>query len=186
VRARAWSRRTRRPSPISRAGRARLEATDWERALERWRSLATDPGAAYDETVEIDVSGLEPQVTWGTNPGMVAPVSGRVPVAGRLRPTPDEQVAVERALEYMALRPERRSATSLSTASSSAPAQLTDRGPARGRRGRRGKRVSPKVRALVVPGSAPVKRQAEEEGLDRVFRAAGFEWREAGCSMCLA
>jgi 3-isopropylmalate/(R)-2-methylmalate dehydratase large subunit len=159
--------------------------TDWERALERWRSLATDPGAAYDETVEIDVSGLEPQVTWGTNPGMVAPVSGRVPSPDDFS-DPDEQVAVERALEYMALRPGTPigdialdrvfigSCTNSRIEDLRAAAEVAA-----------GKRVNPKVRALVVPGSAPVKRQAEEEGLDRVFRAAGFEWREAGCSMCL-
>ncbi len=158
---------------------------DWESALERWRTLATDPGAAYDETVEIDVSGLEPQVTWGTNPGMVAPVSGRVPSPGDFS-DPDEQVAVERALEYMALRP----GTPIGDIAldrvfigSCTNSRIEDLRAAAAVAA--GKRVSPKVRALVVPGSAPVKRQAEEEGLDHVFRAAGFEWREAGCSMCL-
>jgi 3-isopropylmalate/(R)-2-methylmalate dehydratase large subunit len=157
----------------------------WEQALERWRSLDSDPGAEYEEKLEIDASSLEPQVTWGTNPGMVVPVSGRVPSPDDFS-DPDEQVAVERALDYMALRP----GTAIGEIAldrvfigSCTNSRIEDLRAAAAVAA--GKRVSPRVRALVVPGSAPVKRQAEEEGLDRIFRAAGFEWREAGCSMCL-
>ncbi len=157
----------------------------WEQALEQWRSLDSDPGAEYEEKLEIDASSLEPQVTWGTNPGMVVPVSGRVPSPDDFS-DPDEQVAVERALDYMALRP----GTAIGEIAldrvfigSCTNSRIEDLRAAAAVAA--GKRVSPRVRALVVPGSAPVKRQAEEEGLDRIFRAAGFEWREAGCSMCL-
>jgi 3-isopropylmalate/(R)-2-methylmalate dehydratase large subunit len=157
----------------------------WDEAVARWRALATDADATYDAVCEIDVSELEPQVTWGTNPGMVVPVSGRVPSPDDYD-DPDEQAAVERALEYMALRPGTAiadiavdrvfigSCTNSRIEDLRAAAAIVE-----------GKRVHPHVRALVVPGSASVKRQAEAEGLDRVFRGAGFEWREAGCSMCL-
>jgi 3-isopropylmalate/(R)-2-methylmalate dehydratase large subunit len=158
---------------------------EWERALERWRTLPTDEGAVYDAVLELDVADLKPQVTWGTNPGMVVPVDGRVPSPDDYEDA-DDRAAVERALEYMALRPGTAiadiavdrvfigSCTNARIEDLRAAAAIVE-----------GKRVSPHVRALVVPGSAPVKRQAEQEGLDRVFREAGFEWREAGCSMCL-
>jgi 3-isopropylmalate/(R)-2-methylmalate dehydratase large subunit len=158
---------------------------DWERALDRWRSLPSDPGAQYDRELVVDVAALEPQVTWGTNPGMVAPVGGRVPDPADYA-DPDDRAAVERALAYMALEPgtpieEIRidrvfigSCTNARIEDLRAAAAVVE-----------GKRVARGVTALVVPGSAPVKRQAEEEGLDRIFVAAGFEWRHAGCSMCL-
>jgi 3-isopropylmalate/(R)-2-methylmalate dehydratase large subunit len=157
----------------------------WERALDRWRSLASDPGARYDARIEIDVASLAPQVTWGTNPGMVAPVTARVPDPADYD-DPDDRFAVERALEYMGLRPGTPiediridrvfigSCTNARIEDLRAAAVVVA-----------GKRVAPGVTALVVPGSAQVKRQAEEEGLHRVFEAAGFEWRRAGCSMCL-
>ena len=150
----------------------------WERALEHWRTLATDSGAAYDREVELDATKLEPWVTWGTNPGQSAPVSGRVP-------EPADESA-ERALRYMDLRP----GTAIQDIAidrvfigSCTNARLEDlRAAAAVVRGRR---VHPRVRAMVVPGSARVKLDAEAEGLDRVFVDAGFEWRDAGCSMCL-
>jgi 3-isopropylmalate/(R)-2-methylmalate dehydratase large subunit len=157
----------------------------WEQALERWRTLRTDDGARFDETVEIDVSGLKPQVTWGTNPGMVLPVDGVVPDPADYA-DPDEQAAVERALRYMDLAPgmplvEVRidkvfigSCTNARIEDLRAAAVVAD-----------GRRVAEGVQAIVVPGSAQVKRQAEEEGLHEVFERAGFEWRKAGCSMCL-
>jgi len=157
----------------------------WEQALDRWRSLPSDPGAAYDRTVEIEVSSLKPQVTWGTNPGMVAPVDGAVPDPAAYD-DPEERAAVERALEYMALEPGTRiadihvdrvfigSCTNSRLEDLRAVAQVV-----------RGKQVHPSVRAMVVPGSAVIKAQAEAEGLDRIFTEAGFEWRRAGCSMCL-
>ena len=158
----------------------------FERALERWRALPSDPGARFDRDVEVDVSALRPQVTWGTNPGMVAPIDGVVPDPASFA-DPAEREAAERALRYMGLEPgtplaEIRDRPGLHRLVH----ELAHRGPARGGRGRRRAAASPSsVRALVVPGSAKVKRQAEAEGLDRVFERAGFEWREAGCSMCL-
>ena len=157
----------------------------WEQALDRWRALATDDGATYDAEVEVDVSQLLPQVTWGTNPGMVAPVDGVVPDPSDYD-DPTERAAVERALTYMALQPgtpigEIRidrvfigSCTNARIEDLRAAAEVVA-----------GRRVADGVRALVVPGSAKVKAQAESEGLDEVFRRAGFEWRRAGCSMCL-
>ena len=151
---------------------------DWERALDAWRALPSDPGAAFDEEIHLDASTLEPFVTWGTNPGQAAPVSGRVP-----DPSDENE---ERALRYMALTP----GTAIQDIAidrvfigSCTNARLEDLRAAaavvRGRRVHRG------VRAMVVPGSALVKLEAEAEGLDRVFAEAGFEWRDAGCSMCL-
>jgi len=161
------------------------KGADWERALDRWRELRTDADAVLDRQIEIDVSELEPQVTWGTNPGMVAPVGGAVPELSDFD-DPDERAAVERALAYMALEP----GTPLHDVhldrvfiGSCTNARIEDLRLAASVVA--GKRVHPKVRAMVVPGSASVKRQAEEEGLDRIFEEAGFEWRRAGCSMCL-
>jgi 3-isopropylmalate/(R)-2-methylmalate dehydratase large subunit len=161
------------------------KGADWERALDRWRTLRTDDDAGFDTELEIDVAELEPQVTWGTNPGMVAPVGGSVPDPATFD-DPDERAATERALAYMALEPGTPlqdiridrvfigSCTNARIEDLREAALVVD-----------GHRVAPTVRAMVVPGSAAVKRQAEEEGLDRVFERAGFEWRNAGCSMCL-
>ena len=162
------------------------KAGAWEAAEAFWRTLVTDEGAVYEREVTIDASEIAPQVTWGTSPQDVAPVNGAVPdpagVAdeGRRR-------AMERALAYMALDP----GTPLEDIKldkvfigSCTNARIEDlRAAARIVEGRR---VADGVQALVVPGSGLVKLQAEEEGLDRVFRDAGFEWREPGCSMCLA
>jgi 3-isopropylmalate/(R)-2-methylmalate dehydratase large subunit len=157
----------------------------WERALDRWRTLRSDDDAPFDREVEIDVGDLAPQVTWGTNPGMVVPVDGRVPDPAAFA-DPDEQAAAERALAYMDLRP----GTAIGDIrvdrvfiGSCTNARIEDLRLAAAIAA--GRRVHPRVRALVVPGSASVKRAAEEEGLDRIFEAAGFEWRRAGCSMCL-
>ncbi len=161
------------------------KAADWERALEEWRTLRTDAGAVFDREVEVDVSALVPQVTWGTNPGMVAPIDGRVPDPADYADAADRE-AVQRALHYMDLQPGTAladiavdrvfigSCTNSRIEDLRAAAEIVD-----------GHRVATRVRAMVVPGSAKIKQQAEEEGLDRVFTAAGFEWREAGCSMCL-
>jgi 3-isopropylmalate/(R)-2-methylmalate dehydratase large subunit len=161
------------------------KGAEWEQALERWRSLPSDPGARYDKEVVVDVEALEPQVTWGTNPGMVAPVGARVPDPADYT-DPDERGAVERALAYMALEP----GTPIGEIridrvfiGSCTNARIEDLRAAAAVAA--GKRVAPGVTALVVPGSAQVKRLAEEEGLDQIFVRAGFEWRNAGCSMCL-
>jgi 3-isopropylmalate/(R)-2-methylmalate dehydratase large subunit len=159
--------------------------SDWERALERWRSLPTDHDAVFDRELEIDVSQIRPQVTWGTNPGMVVSIDGWVPDPADLV-DPDERAAAERALAYMALEPGtpiQEIAVDRVFIGSCTNSRIEDlRAAAAVARGRH---VHPSVRAMVVPGSAAVKRQAESEGLDRVFADAGFEWRRAGCSMCL-
>jgi 3-isopropylmalate/(R)-2-methylmalate dehydratase large subunit len=156
----------------------------WERALDEWRRLPSDADAVFDREVEVDAGSLAPQVTWGTNPAMVAPVDGRVPDPDELAEA--DRAAAERALAYMALEPGTPiaeiavdrvfigSCTNARIEDLRLVARIVD-----------GRRVHPSVRAMVVPGSAAVRRQAEEEGLDGVFERAGFEWRRAGCSMCL-
>ena len=155
----------------------------WKEAEKRWRDLPTHDGASFDRTVLIPAAELEPMVTWGTNPGMVGPVTGRVP---ELPASGAERQATERALAYMGLEP----GTPLEEVEidrvflgSCTNARLEDlRAAAKVVRGRR---VHPRVAAMVVPGSEQVKVQAEAEGLDQVFKSAGFEWRDPGCSMCL-
>ena len=150
----------------------------WERALEHWRSLATDDDARFDDEVVIDAATLRPQVSWGTNPGQTVSIDDAVP-------KPSDEAA-ERALAYMALEPGtpmrsiRPDTVFIGSCTNSRIGDLRDAAAVL-----RGRRVAAGVRAMVVPGSMLVKRRAEEEGLDEVFRAAGFEWRDAGCSMCL-
>jgi 3-isopropylmalate/(R)-2-methylmalate dehydratase large subunit len=151
---------------------------DWEAALDDWRSLATDQGAAFDREVEIDAAELRPYVSWGTNPAQTVTIDDVVP-----DPADD---AAERALAYMGLRagtPMREIRPDTIFIGSCTNSRITDLREAASIL--RGRRVAPGLRAMVVPGSMLVKRQAEEEGLDEVFRAAGFDWRDAGCSMCL-
>jgi 3-isopropylmalate/(R)-2-methylmalate dehydratase large subunit len=167
-------------------GRPRVpQGTAFEAAVERWRELPTDSGANYDRLVEIDATRLEPLVTWGTTPGMVVPVTGRVPDPSSMADL-RERAAAERALAYMGLEPDtpiQQIRLDRVFVGSCTNARIEDlRAAAAVVKGRR---VHPKVRAMVVPGSTPVKALAEREGLDRIFRDAGFEWREAGCSMCL-
>jgi len=157
----------------------------WEKALARWRMLPSDRGARYDKVVELDAAKLSPFVTWGTNPGMVVPVSGRVPELGGMK-TDAERTAAQRMFEYMGLQPGtpvEQIAVDRVFIGSCTNSRLEDLRAAA--RVAKGYHVNPKVRAMVVPGSQVVKRVAEEEGLDRIFREAGFEWRESGCSMCL-
>jgi 3-isopropylmalate/(R)-2-methylmalate dehydratase large subunit len=158
---------------------------DWERALDEWRALRSDDGAAFDATTTVDLSELKPQVTWGTNPGMVVPVDGVVPDPADFA-DPDERDAVERALRYMDLAP----GTPLVEVridkvfiGSCTNARIEDLRTAA--KVVSGRRVADGVQAIVVPGSAQVKLQAEQEGLHEIFESAGFEWRRAGCSMCL-
>jgi len=157
---------------------------DWERAVAHWRTLPSDEGATYDKVIAIDASQLCPFVTWGTNPGMVAPVTGRVPDPSHFKG--DDRKSAEQALQYMALQPGKRiedigidrvfigSCTNSRIEDLRAAARVA-----------KGHHVNPKVRAMVVPGSQSVKRAAEAEGLHKIFQDAGFEWRESGCSMCL-
>jgi len=158
----------------------------WEQALDAWRALPSDPDAAFDRTATLRAADVAPQVTWGTNPGQVVGVTGRVPDPAQYA-DPSVRESVQRALTYMDLRP----GTPITDIridrvfiGSCTNARIEDlRNAARVLAGHR---VAPTVRAMVVPGSGLVKRQAEQEGLDRIFKEAGVEWREAGCSMCLA
>jgi 3-isopropylmalate/(R)-2-methylmalate dehydratase large subunit len=161
------------------------QGAEWERALDDWRSLPTDGDADFDRVLEIDVGELAPQVTWGTNPGMVVPVTGVVPDPSDFA-DPDDAAAAERALVYMGLEagtPMQEIAIDRVFIGSCTNARIEDLREAASLVS--GLRVADTVKALVVPGSAKVRRQAEEEGLHEVFLAAGFEWRRAGCSMCL-
>ena len=161
------------------------QGDDFEAAVEDWRGLSSDPGAHFDSTVEIDASGLEPYVTWGTNPAMVAPVTGRVPDPGSFESSEDREAA-HRALAYMDLEPD----TPMEDVyidkvfiGSCTNARIEDLRAAAGMI--QGRKVRDGVHAMVVPGSNAVKRRAEEEGIAGIFQDAGFDWREAGCSMCL-
>ncbi|MCP8615756.1 3-isopropylmalate dehydratase large subunit [Salirhabdus salicampi] len=162
------------------------KGADFEAAVEQWKALATDEGATYDATVEINAEEIEPQVTWGTNPGMCIPVSASVP-----NPQTVEQESkkedIERALSYMGLEPDQPiSSVEIEHVfiGSCTNSRLSDLRKAANVI--QGKKVHPNVQAIVVPGSFTVKMEAEKEGLDVIFKQAGFEWREAGCSMCLA
>jgi 3-isopropylmalate/(R)-2-methylmalate dehydratase large subunit len=159
----------------------------FQEAIDGWKALATDVGAEFDATVTLDASKIAPQVTWGTNPGMVTGVTERVPEPGSFR-EPDDQKAAARALEYMGLK----AGTALVDIpvdrvfiGSCTNSRLNDLRAAA--RVVAGKHVSKNLKeALVVPGSMTIKAKAEAEGLDKIFRDAGFEWRDAGCSMCIA
>jgi 3-isopropylmalate/(R)-2-methylmalate dehydratase large subunit len=159
----------------------------WDRAVAYWRTLRSDPGAKFEKTVKFDAAQIKPQVTWGTSPEMVDTIDGRVPDPAQLL-DPQKRAAVERALHYMGLQPDtpikeiRIDKVFIGSCTNSRIEDLRVAADVV-----RGRRVASNVKlAMVVPGSGLVKRQAESEGLDRVFRAAGFEWREPGCSMCLA
>jgi 3-isopropylmalate/(R)-2-methylmalate dehydratase large subunit len=158
-------------------------------AVQYWRTLHSDADAKFDQVVELRADEIQPQVTWGTSPEMVLPISERVPDPEKER-DPNKRSAMERALQYMNLKPN----TLLSSIpidkvfiGSCTNSRIEDLRAAAKVVDRLGKKVSPTIKlAMVVPGSGLVKAQAEREGLDRVFKAAGFEWREPGCSMCLA
>jgi 3-isopropylmalate/(R)-2-methylmalate dehydratase large subunit len=162
------------------AGRPRSPRGEaWEHALDAWRGLPTDAGARFDREVDLDAAAVEPMITYGTNPGMVIPIGGAIPQ----RPG---DAAFAQALAYMGLtagQPIRDQPVNVVFLGSCTNARLSDlRSAAQVLRGRR---IAPGLRMLVVPGSQQVKREAEAEGLDRVFLEAGAEWRESGCSMCL-
>ena len=157
----------------------------FQEAVEQWSMLPTDAEASFDETIEMEISSLAPQVSWGTNPGMVSDVTGEVPDPESFADKKTRQ-AVSRALEYMGLQPGTPiaeikldrvfigSCTNARIEDLRTAAQMVQ-----------GRKVASSVQAMVVPGSQQVKRQAEEEGLDQIFKEAGFDWRESGCSMCL-
>jgi 3-isopropylmalate/(R)-2-methylmalate dehydratase large subunit len=158
----------------------------WERAVAYWRTLPTDEGATYDKVVTINADELTPMITYGTNPGMGIPITGRVPTIEEL-PDSSARMALDKALRYMDLQPGQPmlgqkidmvfigSCTNSRISDLRAAASII-----------KGRRVAEGVRVMVVPGSQQVKKQAEAEGLHEIFKAAGAEWREAGCSACLA
>jgi 3-isopropylmalate/(R)-2-methylmalate dehydratase large subunit len=158
----------------------------WDRAVESWSALRSDPDAIFDRDIALPADDIEPMVTWGTSPDQAAPIGGLVPDPAR-EADPDRRRDMERALSYMDLAPGTRLteiAIERAFIGSCTNARIEDlRAAATVARGRR---VAASVRAMVVPGSSSVRRQAESEGLDRVFLEAGFEWRQSGCSMCLA
>ena len=159
---------------------------DFDAAVAKWKTLPSDPGASYDRVEIFDAAKIAPQITWGTNPGQVTSVDAHVPVPNQID-DPTERKSAELALDYMDLKPDQPmqaihidrvfigSCTNSRIEDLRCAADVV-----------KGHKISDKVQAMVVPGSGIVKRQAEQEGLDRVFQEAGFQWREAGCSMCLA
>jgi 3-isopropylmalate/(R)-2-methylmalate dehydratase large subunit len=165
------------------------KGVELQQALAYWKTLQSDADAHWDAVVELDASQIQPQVTWGTSPEMVLSIDGRVPDPEHEK-DPNKRLAIERALQYMALTPD----TPMSSIAidkvfigSCTNSRIEDMREAAAVVKRLGKRIASNVKlALVVPGSGLVKAQAESEGLDQVFKAAGFEWREPGCSMCLA
>jgi 3-isopropylmalate/(R)-2-methylmalate dehydratase large subunit len=162
------------------------QGADWERAVARWRTLATDEGAAFDRELTLDANQLQPMVTYGTNPGQGVAVTGRIPTVDELE-DPAERRSLLSALEYMGLRQGQSMAgqpVDIVFIGSCTNSRIEDLREAAAIV--QGKRVAGDVWAIVVPGSKAVKAQAEQEGLDRIFAEAGFEWRGAGCSMCLA
>lgn len=159
---------------------------NFEQAVERWKLLPSDPGATYDRSETYQGADIQPQVTWGTNPGQVQSIAERIPHPGDIS-DPTERRSAELALEYMGLTagvPISEVAIDRVFIGSCTNARIEDLRAAAAVV--KGYRVSNRVNAMVVPGSGQVKRQAEAEGIDRIFREAGFDWREAGCSMCLA
>jgi len=158
----------------------------WDQAVRFWKSLPTDPSARYDKSITLDAATLEPMITYGTNPGMGMPITAAIPRPEQM-PDAASRGALAHALEYMALEPGRPllghpvdvvfigSCTNSRISDLRLAAQIL-----------KGRKVNPKVQVLVVPGSQQVKRMAEQEGLPQIFREAGAEWREPGCSMCLA
>jgi 3-isopropylmalate/(R)-2-methylmalate dehydratase large subunit len=147
--------------------------------VREWRELPGDPGARFDRELRLDASAIEPMITWGTNPGMVVPVTGSIPLAGN-------DAVLARALDYMGLEggaPIKDQPVNVVFLGSCTNARISDLRSAAGML--RGRHIARGLTMLVVPGSQQIKRQAEAEGLDRVFRDAGAEWRESGCSMCL-
>jgi len=162
------------------AGRPRApRGADWERAVSAWRELPGDAGARFDRELRLDASAIEPMITWGTNPGMVVPVTGSIPLPG-------SDAVLARALDYMGLEggaPIKDQPVNVVFLGSCTNARISDLRSAAGVL--RGRHIARGLTMLVVPGSQQIKRQAEAEGLDQVFRDAGAEWRESGCSMCL-
>jgi 3-isopropylmalate/(R)-2-methylmalate dehydratase large subunit len=162
------------------------KGAEWDKALAYWRTLPTDEGATFDRTVTLDASALEPMITYGTNPGMGIGITERIPDPAKAA-NPSDKAALEKALAYMDLRPGEPilgQPVNVVFIGSCTNARISDLRQAASLL--KGRKIAEGVRTLVVPGSEQVKRQAEAEGLDKIFREAGAEWRSAGCSMCIA
>ncbi|HYP12388.1 MAG TPA: 3-isopropylmalate dehydratase large subunit, partial [Bryobacteraceae bacterium] len=162
------------------------KGSDWDAAVARWKKLPTDDGATFDKSISIDASSLEPMITFGTNPGMGIPISARVPDPSSYS-DPLERDSLTKALRYMDLQPGEPllghpvNVVFIGSCTNSRMSDLRSAAAVL-----KGRKVSPDVRVMVVPGSQEIKRQAQAEGLDQIFRDAGADWREAGCSMCIA
>ena len=158
----------------------------WEKTVADWKTLPSDPGAKYDKSITLDAAQLEPMITYGTNPGMGMPISGMVPEPDKVNDA-TERLALEKAIHYMALKPGKPLAgqkIDVVFIGSCTNSRITDLREAA--QVLKGRKIAQNVRTLVVPGSQEVKAQAEREGLHEVFKSAGAEWRESGCSMCIA
>lgn len=169
------------------AGRPRApQGADWDAAVAHWRTLPSDEGASYDKTVTIDATALEPMITYGTNPGQGVRVTQPVPDPASINDA-NQSAAIRKALDYMQLEPGKPllgQPVDVVFVGSCTNSRISDLREAAGVL--KGRKVDPRVRMMVVPGSEKIKAQAEAEGLPEIFRAAGAEWREAGCSMCIA
>jgi 3-isopropylmalate/(R)-2-methylmalate dehydratase large subunit len=159
---------------------------EWDKALSHWKSLPGDEGAAFDKTVTLDASALEPMITYGTNPGMGMKISEHIPDPASCG-DPSQKAALEKSLAYMDLRPGQAllgKKVDVVFIGSCTNSRISDLRQAASLL--KGRKVASDVRVMVVPGSQQIKKQAEAEGLDKIFKEAGANWREAGCSMCLA
>ena len=164
----------------------RPKGEDWDQAVAKWKSLPSDQGAVYDKSITLDASALEPMITYGTNPGMGMKITERVPKPELLADA-SQKATLEKALAYMGLKPGQPllgQKVDVVFIGSCTNSRISDLRLAASML--KGRKVSNGTRVMVVPGSQDVKKQAEQEGLDKVFREAGAEWREAGCSMCIA
>lgn len=162
------------------------QGVEWDQAVVKWRELPSDEGASFDKSVEIDASSLEPMITYGTNPGMGIPITAPIPDPAAMSDL-TQRLTLQRSLEYMGLEPGRPllgHPVDVVFIGSCTNSRISDLRLAAGLMD--GRTIKDGVRVMVVPGSQDVKRQAEAEGLDKIFKAAGAEWREAGCSMCIA
>ncbi len=162
------------------------QGADWDNAVERWKTLSSDEGAVYDKTITLDASALEPMITYGTNPGMGMKINALVPDPANLSDT-NQKAALAKSLAYMGLEPGQSllgKKVDVVFIGSCTNSRISDLRLAAGLL--KGRKVDANTRVMVVPGSQEIKKQAESEGLDEIFKAAGAEWREAGCSMCIA
>jgi len=162
------------------------QGADWDKAVATWKTLPSDEGAVYDKTITLNADEMEPMITYGTNPGMGMKITDRVPTAEAFS-EPSQKAALEKALNYMGLQPGQSllgQKVDVVFIGSCTNSRISDLRLAAAML--KGRKVSASTRVMVVPGSQDVKKQAEVEGLDKIFKEAGAEWREAGCSMCIA